>query len=432
MSTEVTPSTLQVTTAWERPLVGVDGAETALVVTIAATAGADPMQRTPVDVAFVLDHSGSMAGQKLDLVKEAVDVALDHLAAKDRVSLIVFDSEVGTLHKLREADAGTKATIRRRLNRVEAGSSTYLSGGWFAGCQELAEHQSKDDPRPRRALLLTDGLANEGITEPHALTKHATELRLRGITTTAIGVGSGFDEMLLGGMAEAGGGTFQYIAQPSELSAFFENEIGNLLAITAIRPTLRLTLPDGIHAHLVNAFPRHREGKTITIDLRDLSVGDEVRLVFDTSVAPGAEGSSMAPTFELRWTDAISNQRSRIQGEAESIVRVAAEDAADVLVDDDVAAIVALERAAKAQRKAVELDRAGRFEESRSAFAVAHNVMAAAPATPEIELERRLTQSLANAPLIALREEVRKERIFSNLRRSRGTRPDPRQGDRLD
>jgi Ca-activated chloride channel family protein len=425
MSTS-TNQTLAIETAWERPLVSVDGGETALVVTIRAAEQEASAQRTPVDVAFVLDHSGSMAGEKLDLVKEAVDVALDHLAAKDRVSLIVFDSEVSTLHKLREADAEVKATIRRRLNRVQAGSSTYLSGGWFAGCQELAGHESKTDPRPRRALLLTDGLANEGITEHQALTKHANELRLRGITTTAIGVGSGFDELLLSGMAEAGGGTFQYIAQPSELSAFFENEIGNLLAITAIHPRLRLTLPDGIHAHLINAFPHHREGKTITVDLRDLSVGDEVMLVFDASVAPGVAGSSLVPAFDLRWTETVTNERSRLQGQAVSIARVTSEDAADVLPDDDVAVTVAIERAAKAQREAIELDRAGRFEESRSAFRVAHNMMTAAPATPEIELERKLTQSLANAPLAALKEEIRKERIFTNLRRSRGSRPDSR------
>src|SRR5690606_16078104 len=95
---------------------------------------------------------------------------------------------------------------------VEARGSTNLSGGWLTACQQLAAGaRSNGTVRVQRSLLPTDGLANEGITNPRELVTHATELRKRGIDTTTIGVGRHFDEMLLSGLAEAGGGAFEYI-----------------------------------------------------------------------------------------------------------------------------------------------------------------------------------------------------------------------------
>lgn len=431
MSIKHAPTSLSVSSAWERPLVDAKGDDTALVVTIRAEAGRDQGSqrlRTPIDVAFALDHSGSMTGEKLMLVKEAVHVALDHLSDKDRVALVVFDSSVDTLHSLAAVTADTRATIRRRLERVEANSTTNLSGGWLTGCQELAtESESrtgKAGRRPKRALLLTDGLANEGITEPYNLTKHATELRLRGITTTTIGVGRDFDEILLSGMTEAGGGTFQYIAHPRELSAFFAKEISDLLAITATSPKLRLTLPDGIHAHLVNAFPAHRAGKTITVDLRDLAAGDEINLVFEIHTAPGEMRTSLRPSIKLSWTDAETNERTRFSREVDGLVRASSHDVEDAPTNDDARAIVAIERAGRSQRDAIDLDRQGRYRESREAFNAGYVNLMAAPETDAILAERQITYNLAAAPMAPLNEETRKERVHARMQRSRGSRVD--------
>ena len=417
--------TLSVTSSWERPLVDAKGDDTALVVTIRAGAGRDQSrQRTPIDVAFVLDHSGSMNGDKLTLVKEAVNVALGHLSDQDRAALVIFDTTVDTLYSLDAVTEDAKATIRRRLARVEANATTNLSGGWLTGCQELA---TGSDPgtsshRPKRALLLTDGLANEGITESYNLIKHATELRLRGITTTAIGVGHGFDEMLLSGMTEAGGGTFQYIAHPRELSAFFAKEISGLLAITATSPKLRLTLPDGIHAHLINAFPAHREGKTITVDLRDLAARDEINLVFEIHTAPGEVRTSLRPSIKLSWTDAETNARTRLSQEIDMLVRAPSQDVEDAPVNDDARAIVAMERTGRSQRDALELDRQGRYQESRAAFNASYANLMAAPETDAILAERQIAWSIAAAPMAPLSEETRKERVHTRMQRSRGSR----------
>lgn len=427
---------LSTTASWERPLVDATGDTTALVVTIRAEADrGKPPQRTPIDVAFVLDHSASMEGDKLRLVKEAVHVALDHLFDRDRAALVVFDSQVETLHGLGAVTPETKATIRRRLDRVEANSATNLSGGWLNGCHELATESGNDVKRgadtnrvagyrPKRTLLLTDGLANEGITDPHDLIRHATELRLRGITTTAIGVGQDFDEILLSGMTEAGGGTFRYIFHPRELSAFFAKEISDLLAIAAINPTFRLTLPQGVRSHLVNAFPAHRDGKTITVDLRDMAAGDEIDLVFEIRTAPGDVGSSLCPSFKLSWSDAQTSKRARYSQRLDGVLRAATRDVENAPLNEEARTVIAMERSGRAQRDAIDLDRQGRYQESREAFLAGHDMLMAAPNTATIVKERRIAARLAAEPMAPLSENMRKERVQSRMERSRGSRID--------
>lgn len=417
------PSSLTVETRVERALVLDRGEKLALLVRITAHAAATA-RRAPLDVAFVLDRSGSMAGEKLALVKEAVDVAAGLLRDEDRAALVAFDTDVDLPQPLAPATGRGKAALRLALHGIDAGSATNLSGGWLAGCQELAGAPATEGGhRLHRALLLTDGLANEGITAPHELMRHATQLRLRGVTTTTLGVGLGFDEVLLGGMAEAGGGNFQFIAHASELRQFFAREIGELLSVSAIAPRLELTLPHGMRARLVNAFPVSRSGKTITVDLRDLAAGDEVSLIFDLTIAAGALGTTLAPSLRLTWVDPATDRRETWEGTGPAITRASEDDLRDAPVDDEVAELAALERASRDRREAVRLDRAGQYVASRAMFSQAASVLSAAPQSLAVQAELRDSLSLAAADATSgLAEDVRKQRLSDDQRRSRGRR----------
>jgi Ca-activated chloride channel family protein len=363
-----------------------------------------------------------MQGEKLTLVKQAVDAALDHLSDQDRTALVIFDQEVDVLHWLDAATPKGTARLRRMLRDVEAGGSTNLSGGWLAACQELSRDAADPGARLRRALLLTDGLANVGIRDVGQLAHHAHELRRRGIATTTVGVGAGFDEFLLSGMAEAGGGAFQYIAEPGELRAFFEREIGDLLEVVAIQPRLRLDLPYGMQARLINAFPSHRNGSIVDVDLRDFAQRDEVALVFEVTVAPGAEGSALTPAFSLTWTDPVTNRPDYLDSDHATIRRVSHAEVAAISVDAEMSEIVAMERAAREHREAIRLDREGRFEEARARFRHAGDVLAAAPQSVRVRQEHDISIDLAARASAPLDEHTRKQRVFESHRRSRGTR----------
>src|ERR671936_1560255 len=96
-----------------------------------------------------------------------------------------------------------------------------------------------------RALVLTDGLANVGITKVEELVEHARQLRLRGIVTSTMGVGAGFNEDLLEAMARHGGGRFQYVETARHIPDCVQGELGELLTIAARRVEGQVVLPEG-------------------------------------------------------------------------------------------------------------------------------------------------------------------------------------------
>ncbi|HKG26038.1 MAG TPA: VWA domain-containing protein [Thermomicrobiales bacterium] len=416
---------LSIAVAWEKPVVPVSGGEATLLVRMKAaeTAGQDGHRRAPVDVAFVLDRSGSMAGEKLGLVKEAVAVAVGHLRDEDKTALVIYDHEVETLQHLAAATPRVKTAVRLALQGVDAGGSTNLSGGWLTGCDELSKGMGEGEVpvRIRRALLLTDGLANVGISRADELTRHAHELRRRGIATTTLGVGHDFDEDLLASLAEAGGGNFQFIGKAAELRGFFERELGELLTVVAAGLSLSLTLPHGVRARLVNAFPSERHGKRIDVALGDLPASDELNLVFAVSVATGGRNEERLATLSASWSDPATDSRRSFDLTLPPLRLADAATVEATPVDAGVAEQAALQRAAVEQREAMRLDRQGRYAESRVRMAAAAQALAAAPMTEAVYAMRMSAEALAAYDASeTLSEEVRKSATYDALRYSRG------------
>lgn len=167
------------------------------------------------EVALVLDRSGSMAGRKLAEAKATARFLLSALPETGRLALVAYDHEVEVGGFSREEALGF-------LEGLEARGNTALHAGWKMGAELL-----RNPSRPRFLLLLTDGLANVGLTDPEALVQEAAKAAEAGVYTFTLGFGEGYDRELLAGMALAGGGTHLYAAQ-GELQEALEGELAFL------------------------------------------------------------------------------------------------------------------------------------------------------------------------------------------------------------
>ncbi|MGH2535446.1 MAG: vWA domain-containing protein [Thermomicrobiales bacterium] len=430
------PANLAITTTWEKPFVASSGGEASLLVRIKAAARKPEAgsHRAPVDVAFVLDRSGSMTGEKLELVKEAVDVAVAHLADEDRAALVIYDHEVETLHHLEPATARVKTAIRLALRGIDSGGSTNLAGGWLTACGELSKDEAEggrrkaengEGVRIRRSLLLTDGLANVGMTDGGELAYHAGELRRRGVTTTTLGVGLDFDEDLLAGMAEAGGGNFQFIARPSELRAFFAKELGELLTVVAAGLTVSLTMPHGVRARLLNLFPVDRQGKRIDVAVRELLPGDDLCLIFALTTRPSTAGATHLLTLDATWSDPAADRRQSFSLTLPPLVVADPATVDQTPPDPEVAEEAALQRAHAEQREAMRLDRQGRHAESRALLRESAAALSAAPMTAQVQEHYDLAMHYAAFDASSAYDETTRKRATHDAHRaSRGKRED--------
>ena len=130
--------------------------------------------RPPLNLALVIDRSGSMAGSKLSYARKAARFLAGELTAADRLAIVTFDDEVNVL--VPSQPVRDPLTFISAINTIQAGGCTALFDGWLAGATQVA--QQLDPTALNRVLLLSDGQANEGLTDAAAIaaTDAATDL----------------------------------------------------------------------------------------------------------------------------------------------------------------------------------------------------------------------------------------------------------------
>ena len=343
-------------------------------------------RREPVNIAFVLDRSGSMGGQKIELARKAIETAIDRLLPEDRFAVVAYDDHIDVVVESTAASREAKDGAIAKIRRIDARGSTNLGDGWLKGAEQVALHQAAAGERGvHRVLLLTDGLANQGMTDPAELARHAGELRTRGIGTSTFGVGEDFDDALLQGMADAGGGHFYYIERPEQITDLIASEVGELLEIVARDAAIEITAPDGMTIRPLSPYRFEQRGSRSVLLLGDLVAEQHVEAVIRIKFGYGPVGS------EIGVLVAVSDRDGAFATAGTSPVAIGwqyADDRAndaqprDRSVDRRVAALFA----ARARQDAVKLNRLGDYHAAVEALRhVVVRIVAYAGDDPELK-----------------------------------------------
>ena len=253
------------------------------------------MRRPRLNFGIALDRSGSMGGSKMYQAREAAKYCVDELLPADTFSAVIFDDHIDVLFTSQRVDQ--KELLKRGIDRIEARGGTALHQGWVESGIQVSEGL---DPRAiNRVLLITDGQANVGETRVDRIVENARELAERGISTSTIGIGQGFNEDLLIPMAEAGQGNAWFVEKPEDMVKIFETELKGLIAQIGHGVSLRITPSSGVKVvDVLNDFETNAAGR---YTLPNLRVGSPLEIVVRLSVPAGHAGASIADAavFEL-------------------------------------------------------------------------------------------------------------------------------------
>jgi Ca-activated chloride channel homolog len=258
--------------------------------------------RPGVDVSLVLDRSGSMAGRKFDLARRAVAHAVRLLKPSDRLGVVAYDHDVATVLECQAATVSARTQALNTLAQIEARGSTNLAEGWLTGARSLGGDGPAPD-RVRRVLLLTDGLANQGVVDPTELRDAAVRLRAQGVTTSTFGLGADFDEELLASLATAGGGHFYFIEEPAQIADFLASELGEVLEVVARDVVFEMAAGPGTRVSVINPLPVEQDGPAIRVRLGDFVAAQEVTLLVAVHVDARADGESASVLCRVRDRD---------------------------------------------------------------------------------------------------------------------------------
>ncbi|MGE5571592.1 MAG: vWA domain-containing protein [Bacteroidota bacterium] len=257
-------------------------------------------ERLPLNISLVLDRSGSMTGDPLEHVKEAACFVVDQLSAKDRFSLVTFDTEVDVLCPSQEVQY--KDALKARVRGIQSGSSTNLSGGLLRGYEEVRKENRAG--QVNRLVLLSDGMANVGITSPAALRAKTRSIAEKGISVSTVGVGSQFDEDLMINMAEGGHGNFYYVKNMDEIPRVFEQELMGLLSVVAQAITVEVNAMSGCRLVGVLGYEPQPTPDGAVLNLPDMYENDTKRLVLEIAHPPLPEGEHEVLGVTVDYTDA--------------------------------------------------------------------------------------------------------------------------------
>lgn len=176
--------------------------------------------RAPLDLALVIDRSSSMSGRPIAAALESAVRIVRGLRDDDRVTIIAFDDHIEVVQSL--VAVTDREALALRINAIDARGSTNLFGGWEEGVKQLAPFTRKD--RIARVILLSDGQANQGLLNEQEIFAQVAKAAGAGITTSTVGLGHGFNESLMTGMASAGEGVANFGQTADDLDEAFEEQ----------------------------------------------------------------------------------------------------------------------------------------------------------------------------------------------------------------
>lgn len=256
--------------------------------------------RMPINVSFVLDHSGSMKGEKIDFVRQATSTALALLDPKqDIVSVVIFDHRTELL--IPSTSNYAIQDLQAKISRIRDAGGTKIA----PAIEEALKAIQKGNPNHiRRLLLLTDGQTEQ---ESKCLLQ-ADEAGKLGVPITALGVGDDWNEDLLIEMANRAGGTADFISRPDQIVDYFQNTVQRAQAVVIQKAQLLLRLVKGVTLRtawqvipLIENLNFAAAEREVSVNLGELEKGQSRTLLLELLVEPRAVGQYRVGQLDVTY-----------------------------------------------------------------------------------------------------------------------------------
>lgn len=349
-------------------------------------------ERPPLDLAVILDRSGSMAGEKLLAVKQATLDLLKELRPSDHLTLVTYDDAVEVLTERMPADAAGIEVARKAVLAITDRGGTALGPGLYRGL-EILQGTKRPPSELAHVMLLSDGQANVGQKDPQVLGEGAREGFRGGISVSTLGVGLDYNEELMTRIADHGGGRYHFIQGTEAIPRVLSDEFAGLVATVASGVTLAMKMAPGVRVVQVHgyAWREDQAGTTILVGSLAAQQVREIVVRLQVNFEPGEKAA--LGLLALQASD-LTQQGRAVAAEMALALRTSA-DEAEIRGSErtEVTVRVAeVESAAQLQAAAVAVD-GGDYDKARQVLkASVTQLEAQQAATPSPKLMRQIDE----------------------------------------
>jgi len=352
----------------------------------------------PLNVVIVIDRSGSMSGDRIANVKKSLLSFVDRLRPSDLVTIVGFSDqaqvELSACHKTRQKE------IREAIERIEAGGSTNLHAGLMLGYERAKEHF--DPERSNRVILLSDGVANQGVIDPEQIASASKAFNKQGIDLSTIGLGNDLNHDLLRELTKAGRGQIHFVGDAADIEKTFIEELDSLLAPAARKVRLTIESAGSKPAKIYGYEPKSK-GDSNTFRLDDLNHGATQIVLTGWNL----KNEPVRVRATLTYVDAITGQEMEV---VEQVTLDPSRSTDDVLADADLRKNYSVAVIADAIREAArlagekDLQAAARCLGKSIRFAKENSLEVDADVERVVEIARGYRQKIRDAGATSVRK----------------------------
>jgi Ca-activated chloride channel family protein len=277
--------------------------QVAYVLVEARPSAAVATARMPLNLALVLDHSGSMRGAKLAAVKEAVKLVIKNMDPRDIVSVVVFDDHVRVAVPAQAA--ADKMALAAAVDAIKDGGGTAMSLGMNVGLTELRKYATTGSVN--RMILLTDGVT---YGDADRCRRIADDAGAAGIGIYPLGIGADWDEDLLDNIGQRSSGVpADFIRRPEDALNIFQRLFQSAAAVSVRGARLTLRLPAGVTLkRAVRVLPLITEqaqqalmDRQVELSLGDIERNTPQAVLYELMVEPKPVGTFRVAQADLSY-----------------------------------------------------------------------------------------------------------------------------------
>ena len=324
----------------------------------------DESRRTPVNVAIVLDKSGSMQGEKIRQAREAAIMAIGKLRDDDIVSVVTYDTSINVV--VPATKVSDRERVYQAIRGIQAGGNTALFAGVSKGANEVRKFLARN--RVNRVVLLSDGLANHGPSTPAELGELGRSLGQEGVAVTTIGLGLGYNEDLMTELAQRSDGNHMFAENATDLARAFDNEFGDVLSVVAQEVTVRIQCAKGIRPVRLLGREGDIAGQRVTTTLNQIYSEQMKYVLLEVEVPAGRRNTAQEiAAVEVSYANMATKTNDRLKSNI-SIAFVDSPEEVERRTNKEVMVAAIRQIGMERNEEAMQLRDEGKIEEARDLF----------------------------------------------------------------